>query len=554
MNPSAPTARPGATVWRAVCEHPLAIALLVLLPAVFLAPLPLDETRYLAVAWEMRQGGDLLVPHLNGAPYPHKPPLLFWLINAGWLVTGVHAWTARALSLGCSLASVLLLGRLARRLTGSAKVARLSMWFFAGIAYFALFANAIMFDVLLATCVLLAVHGVCDLADGRMRRGIVILAVAIGLGVLAKGPVMLLDVAFVGLLAPWWHPSRLAGRRLRHYTGFLLAVLLGAGIALAWAVPAAFAGGTDYAQAVFLNQTLDRIEGVEGASVHARPWWWYLAMLPLLLLPWVLVMRGAWRRLPTLLGLPALRLAAAWFVPTLLVFSLVAGKQAHYLLPLFPAFALALALAVERGVLEVRAQAFGLFLLLMGVALAVVPHTSPQMQPALRMLAPGWGLAVAAIGLALLALARQARTPVVVTMAALTLALVIRLAIGLGTGTRYDVGPVANQVRAAQQQGQGVASLGWHHGVYEFAGRLQRPVPALFGEHEIVGWARRHPDGLLVGFSKNVRLAATPAYRQEFRGGELCIWHARDALAAGLVPPAARSRDPSAARDGTCND
>ena len=34
-------------------------------------PLPIDETRYLAVAWEMFQSGDwtgYVVPHLNGAP------------------------------------------------------------------------------------------------------------------------------------------------------------------------------------------------------------------------------------------------------------------------------------------------------------------------------------------------------------------------------------------------------------------------------------------------------------------------------------------------------
>ncbi len=45
-------------------------------------PLPVDETRYLSVAWEMWQQQHILVPISNGAPYSHKPPLLFWLMQA----------------------------------------------------------------------------------------------------------------------------------------------------------------------------------------------------------------------------------------------------------------------------------------------------------------------------------------------------------------------------------------------------------------------------------------------------------------------------------------
>lgn len=43
--------------------------------------IPVDETRYLSVAWEMRLNHSFVVPLLNGLPYSNKPPLLFWLIN-----------------------------------------------------------------------------------------------------------------------------------------------------------------------------------------------------------------------------------------------------------------------------------------------------------------------------------------------------------------------------------------------------------------------------------------------------------------------------------------
>ena len=77
---------------------------------------PIDETRYLAVAWEMYTGGDLLVPHLNGNPYSDKPPLLFWLVNAGWRLFGVSEWWARLVPCLFALGSLLLTARLARRL------------------------------------------------------------------------------------------------------------------------------------------------------------------------------------------------------------------------------------------------------------------------------------------------------------------------------------------------------------------------------------------------------------------------------------------------------
>ena len=56
----------------------------------FRNPIPIDETRYLSVAWEMWLRGDFLVPYLNGHTYSHKPPLLFWLFESGWAIFGVN--------------------------------------------------------------------------------------------------------------------------------------------------------------------------------------------------------------------------------------------------------------------------------------------------------------------------------------------------------------------------------------------------------------------------------------------------------------------------------
>ena len=192
-------------LWTATLGDFRWIWLLLILPVALLLPaLPIDETRYLGVAWEMRIHGDFLVPHLNGATYADKPPLLFWLINIAWTVFGLNVWSVRLGVLAASLATVIMFERLMLRLDADAITARRAAFILMGMVYFALFSSAIMFDVLLTTWVLLALHGAVDLDRRRWLRGIVLLSIAFGLGILTKGPVILLDAAMVVVFGPWW--------------------------------------------------------------------------------------------------------------------------------------------------------------------------------------------------------------------------------------------------------------------------------------------------------------------------------------------------------------
>jgi 4-amino-4-deoxy-L-arabinose transferase-like glycosyltransferase len=530
--------------WRALVEHPLFLGLVLLAPIVFLLPpLPIDETRYLAVAWEMRTTGEYLVPHLNGVLYAQKPPLLFWLVDAGWLATGVHAWTARAMTLVCSLASLALVARLTERVTASQAAARASAMLLVGMLYFATFANAIMFDVLLATCALIALHGIVDLVEDR-RRGIVLAGLGIGLGILAKGPVMLLDVGFAAVLAPWWNRGVARGRA-RYFAALLAALALGVAIALAWAIPAAIHGGPEYSHAIFLSQTFDRIRGVK-TGTHAQPFWWYIVWLPVMLLPWPLVLRGRFEAMRALLRQRGARLALAWILPTVVAFSLIGGKQAHYLLPLLPGFALLFAVALDRGGFGVRVGLASIVLIAAGLVLAVLPRYAAT-RPDLALVAdtsPAWGALVAAIGAALLVAAKRIRGPLWPAVAMLAVVLLFKLALIEGPGVRYDVRRIAAEVHAAQQRGQPIAHLGWHHGVYEFAGRLTEPLPVLTLA-QLPAWVAEHPDGLVISFYRRFRFRAEPIDSQPFRGVEVSIWNAKEALASGVDPTASHARDDS---------
>ena len=95
----------------------------------------------------------------------------------------------------------------------------------------------------------------------------------------------------------------------------------------------------------------------------------------------------------------------------------------------------------------------------------------------------------------------------------------------------------AAQIRAAQERGQPIAHIGWHHGLFEFAGRLTTPLPSItFAQvHE---WCIAHPDGLLMTFNGKYPIPVAPFYVQDYRFGHIWIWRASDMLAAHIAEKA----------------
>ena len=162
----------------------LAWPLVAAIALAFRVPIAIDETRYLTVAWEMYSGGDWLVPHLNGEYYTHKPPLLFWLIDAGWRVFGVSAWWPRLVPLLAGLAAWLVLWRLARRLWPQIEeVSPFAVILAGGTLVWSLTGTLIMFDMLLALWVLVGMLGLARAGDGE-ARGWLLFGAGLGLGIL----------------------------------------------------------------------------------------------------------------------------------------------------------------------------------------------------------------------------------------------------------------------------------------------------------------------------------------------------------------------------------
>jgi 4-amino-4-deoxy-L-arabinose transferase-like glycosyltransferase len=531
-------------------------------------PMPIDETRYLAVAWEMWTGGDQLVPHLLGQPYAHKPPLLFWLIEAGWWVFGVSEWWGRLAAPLAGLGATLLSMDLARRLwpDDGGRSARLAPVLLLGCACWAVFTTLTMFDCLLACCVLVGVHGVAaaGLSDGR--RGWTRVALGVGLGILAKGPVALLHLLPALALAPWWAApaGRLRPAWGRWYAGAALAVLCGLLLALAWALPAAHRGGQAYQDAILWGQTAGRLAGDPTApelNPHARPWWWYLPMLPMLFFPWSVwppLWRAAagWRALRDDLGA---RLLVAWLAPAFLAFSLIGGKQLHYLVPLLPASALLAARALaERGPEKATRADLGPALSLLAVCaigLGLAPFVHPRFYAwdnhelslaSWAAATPWWAAPLLAAPLVLAWLMRPAAPAAAARGLALALGAVsvaLTVIAAPMTSEAFDLRPLAQDIARWQEEGP-VARLTPYYGEYQFLGRLRAPVVRL-GADELAGWVRAHEDGrLILGFGAHrppPPWFGPPESVRSYRGVLLGVWRCSTLRAhlptAAAIPP-----------------
>ena len=457
--------------------------------SLWLRPLiPVDETRYATVAWEMWQGGQFVLPSLNGGLYEHKPPLLFWLVHLGWWLTGVSETWPRLIGPLALLANLWLITRLAARLwPGLPGIGATASLVCLGTTTFAVYGSALMFDLPLLVFLCLGWISLHDAVRTGRWRDWLFFGLAFAAAMLTKGP-----VAAVYLLPPLlglraWAPAGsapLAGVRLA------AALALAIGLPLAWLVLANDLSGGELLHRVVHEQTLGRVQGELG---HPRPVYWYLPWLPLLAMPWVL-WPPAWRALRATAaahGDRGRRFIALTVATGFVILSLVGGKQVHYLIPLLALLSLWLA----RG-------------------LVAVPG-------ARRVALGGLALSVLAMSGAFLALA-----------------------------SRYDLGQASRYVGQQQQAGRRVAYIGHYQGEFGFLGRLRSPVIAL-EPGDAAAWARQHPDDLVVVRDKRLQAtpAARPEFRQLYKTGELMMYRAAH-LAPDPVPrrrqAAARTSAPAA--------
>jgi 4-amino-4-deoxy-L-arabinose transferase-like glycosyltransferase len=350
------------------------VAMLLLLAALRPLAVP-DEGRYGEVGRWMLQSGDWLTPRLNGVPFFHKPPYLYWLEAASLATFGIHAWAVRLVP---ALHAVLMLVALylSARVVSSESIARRAMLMLGTSLAFLLGGQYVNHDMLVACWMGVAIwcfalsfrHG--DKPHANLAR---LGFVACAFGVLSKG---LMGFALPGLVLLLWLLWTRQAKKMLYLPWFSGLLLFGA-IALPWFVLAQ-AQFPEMLAYMFGKHQFGRYTAT--TFNNARPWWFYLVVLVILLFPWVFFaiaqavsqLRRASKPSITIAA-DGLALCWIWLLAILVFFSIPNSKLVGYMLPVAPPLALLCALGWERAVAHKvwAGRAFaGLCALSLGLAVA----------------------------------------------------------------------------------------------------------------------------------------------------------------------------------------
>jgi 4-amino-4-deoxy-L-arabinose transferase-like glycosyltransferase len=198
----------------------------------------------------------------------------------------------------------------------------------------------------------------------RDARHLPVAAALLGLAVLAKGPVAL--VLAVPLCLRFRSARDLVQPRV--VAPFLV-------VALPWYLLCYLRNGKVFLHDFFVVHNFERF--TSNALMHVQPWWFYLPVLAGLLLPWfpllfLLGRRAAWRD-------PRRLFLLAWVVFGMVFFTAATNKLPGYLLPLLPAAAALMGLALN----EAEAAHVGPLLACCAILLAAFPMAARMLPAAL---------------------------------------------------------------------------------------------------------------------------------------------------------------------------
>lgn len=272
-----------------------------------------------------------LYPTIDGEAYLNQPPLIHWLIALAYRLGGVNEWTSRLPGAILTALSVPLLYSIGREIFPQRITA-----IFASLVYLTMLpmvrhGRMAMLDGAVVSFFVLTIW--CVLRSRRNLRYCLGIGIGLGLICFTKGFIGLL-LGAIALLFLFWDTPRL----LTHWY-LWLGIAIGMTPVISWYVAQWWHYGSFFTQTALVTQSLNRIwQGVEN---HAQPPWYYLLEIVKYSFPWLLFLPQGFRFAWINSNISYAKLIVVWLGIYLLTISVMTTKLPWYVLPVYPAFALA---------------------------------------------------------------------------------------------------------------------------------------------------------------------------------------------------------------------
>ena len=333
---------PARIGWGALIVVTLAVCYFSNLGAIgFVGP---DEPRYAWIARDMAESGDWVTPRLYGKPWFEKPVLYYWMAAASFKVFGVSETAARLPSALCALFATLALAWLAWRVYGGETARWLLLLLPTSVGMIG-FSHAAATDMpfsgmltIAMVCAAVALGIVRDENTPVLPRtpwiALILFGFFLGLAVLAKGPAAIIlsggAVFFWALSTKRWRDAL----RLLHP----IAIVSFCATALPWYILCA-RRNPDFFRVFIVEHNFKRYLTPE--FQHIQPFWYYVVVLSIELLPWSLIASAAligWLFARTKLNSDSTAVfLICWALFCVVFFSISKSKLPGYVLPALPA-------------------------------------------------------------------------------------------------------------------------------------------------------------------------------------------------------------------------
>lgn len=311
-----------------------------------------DEPRFARATVEMVESGNYLYPTFNGQLRADKPILIYWLMSIPIRILGVSELSCRMVAPLATLLAAFLTYWIARRLFSR----ETALW--AGLILMltplmTVSGTAATTDALLLACITGSISAfMLSWLNGFRLWHFILLVIALAGALLTKGPVGLAAPTLV--IASILIFARSEVIRPWRYAGWLLFAISAATILfLSWGLQANAATQGEFLRLGIgkhvVSRSLNAMESHGGKSFLF--YFYYLPVILLTFFPWIIYLPRIFTPTQDETGQTRhnIRMLLCWVTPVVILMSVVATKLPHYILPCWPALAMAAAVGLRKA-------------------------------------------------------------------------------------------------------------------------------------------------------------------------------------------------------------